>query len=139
MSRENVEIVRRVYDAVARRDRESILELYDPAVEVRTSPGTFADALAESGDTVYGHEGLRDFDRQLREAFEDIETTCEELIDAGDRVVSVSWYRGRGRGSGVEVDGPQQFGVWTVRDGKVTRVVWYPTRNEALEAVGLGE
>jgi ketosteroid isomerase-like protein len=30
-------------------------------------------------------------------------------------------------------------GVWTIRDGKVCRVVWYPTRAEALEAVGLSE
>jgi ketosteroid isomerase-like protein len=39
MSQENVEIVRRVYDAVARRDAETVLSLYDPDVEL--------DALAE--------------------------------------------------------------------------------------------
>lgn len=137
MSQENVDVVRRVYDAVARRDRESILELYDPAVEVRSAPGTFAEGLI--GGSWDGHEGLRAFDRELRAAFEDIETTCEELIDAGDHVVSVSWYRGRGRGSGLEVDGPRQFGVWTVRDGRVTRVVWHPTRSGALEAAGMAD
>jgi hypothetical protein len=25
-------------------------------------------------------------------------------------------------------------GVWTVRDGRVASVVWFPTRSEALEA-----
>jgi hypothetical protein len=53
--------------------------------------------------------------------------------------VTVSRYRGRGRRSGVEIDGPFQFGVWSIRDGKVTRVDWYPTREEAFEAVGLKE
>jgi hypothetical protein len=28
-------------------------------------------------------------------------------------------------------------GVWTLRDGKITRVVWFATREEALEAAGL--
>ena len=29
--------------------------------------------------------------------------------------------------------------VWTLREGKVARVVWLPTREEALEAAGLRE
>jgi hypothetical protein len=29
--------------------------------------------------------------------------------------------------------------VWTIRNEKVVRVVWFPSREEALEAVGLGE
>lgn len=29
--------------------------------------------------------------------------------------------------------------LWTIRDGKVVRVVWYPTRAQALEAAGLRE
>ena len=137
MSQENVEIVRRIYEAVARRDRERILALYDAGVEIGFAPGTLADHV---GGTVWtGHEGLRSFDRELREAFEDFETTYEELIDAGEYVVSVSRYRARGRSSGVEVDGPLQFGVWSVRAGKVTRAAWYSTRKEALEAAGLSE
>ena len=137
MSRENVEIVRRIYEAVARRDRETILSLYDPEVELDFTPDTLAEHI---GGTVWtGHDGLRAFDRELRESFESFETRCEELIDAGECVVTVSQYRGRGRRSGAEVDGPRQFGVWSVRDGKVTRVVWYSVRREALEAAGLRE
>jgi ketosteroid isomerase-like protein len=135
MSRENVEIVERIYEAVARRDRASVLALYDAEVEVDFSPDTLADHIGGTAWT--GHDGLRAFDRELREAFESFETTCEELIDAGEQVVTVSKYRGRGRRSGVEIDGPLQFLVWSIRAGKVTRVVWYSTRREALEAVGL--
>ena len=32
-----------------------------------------------------------------------------------------------------------QYAVWTIRNGKVVRVVWFPTREEALEAAGLSE
>lgn len=139
MSRENVEIVRRIYDAVGRRDTKSILALYDAGVELRFSPGTLADHIV-SGTLVWtGHDGLRTFDRELREAFDNFETTVEELIDAGEHVVTVSRYRARGRASGVEIDGPLQFLVWRIREGKVTRVHWYPTRTEAFEAAGLRE
>jgi ketosteroid isomerase-like protein len=38
MSQENVEIVRQVFDAVARRDAKGVLALYDPNVELDQSP-----------------------------------------------------------------------------------------------------
>ena len=63
----------------------------------------------------------------------------EELIDAGKQVVSVSTMRGRGRASGAEVTSRRYSGVWTIREGRVTRVVWFPTRAEALEAAGVRE
>jgi ketosteroid isomerase-like protein len=140
MSEENVEIVRQVFDAVARRDTATILALYDPKVEVNFSPGTLADRIvgAEAG-TFRGHEGLRAFDRELRQAFQEFETNCEELISAGERVVSVSRYRGRGRSSGLKVDGPPQFGIWTIWGGRITRVDWFDERGEALRAAGLSE
>jgi ketosteroid isomerase-like protein len=64
-------------------------------------------------------------------------TDLEELIEAGEHgVVSVMVQRGRGRASGAEVE--DRLGtVWTIREGKIVRVVWFPTPEEALEAVGL--
>ena len=138
MSQKNVEIVRWVYEAVARRDAEAVLDLYDPAVEVYFSRETLADRMGGAGP-YRGHEGLRAFDRELREAFADFETNAEELIEAGDQVISVSRYRARGRGSGLVVDGPPQFGVWTIREGRVTRVDWFDSRREADQAAGLSE
>jgi ketosteroid isomerase-like protein len=138
VSQENVEIVRRVFEAVARRDAASIIALYDPEIEVHFAPGTLADRMGEAS-TFRGLEGLRAFDRELRQAFEDFETNCEELIEAGERVVSVSRYRARGRRSGVEVDGPPQFLIWTIAEGRITRVDWFDTRDEALDAAGLSE
>ena len=136
MSRENVEVVQRVYEAVARRDTASVLSFYDPGVEWDTSRSPTGTLM---GPRVFrGHEGLRQVFREWHEAWENLEGNVEELIDAGDHVIAVGTARGRGRASGVEVG----FGialVWTLREGKVTRVVWFPTRDEALDAVGLGE
>jgi ketosteroid isomerase-like protein len=134
MSEENVEIVRRVYDAAARGDTAIVLALYDPDVEFDASRGRWADL---GGRGVYrGHEGLRTAFREYYEAWETLEDDCEELIDAGEHVISVVTSRGRGRASGAEVE-TTQYGVWTIREGKIVRVAFFSSRAEALEAAGV--
>jgi ketosteroid isomerase-like protein len=64
--------------------------------------------------------------------------TVEEIIDAGDQVVVVAHHQGRGRASGVDVD-TRFYEVYTLREGKVSRVDEYTDRTEALEAAGLSE
>ena len=66
-------------------------------------------------------------------AFEEITTQVEEMIDAGGVVIVRHRMRGRGRDSGVEVD-LAIFQVVAVRDGQLTRMHDYSTREEALEA-----
>ena len=135
MSRENVEVVQKLFEAAARGDAGAVLALYDADVEweaERTQPGL------GFGATYRGHDGLRRFFREWRDAWDTDDYEYDELIDAGDAVVSVATQRGRGRVSGVPMSRPLA-GVWTIRAGKVARVVWYPTREEALEAVGLWE
>jgi ketosteroid isomerase-like protein len=62
VSQANVEIVRRVYEAVARHEGETVLALYDPKVEWDTSRGAWADL--ESDGVEHGHEGLRSWFRR---------------------------------------------------------------------------
>jgi ketosteroid isomerase-like protein len=56
MSQENVEIVRRVYDAAARHDAATVMALYDPEVEWDNSTGLGG---ITGGGVYRGHEGLR--------------------------------------------------------------------------------
>jgi uncharacterized protein len=136
MSQENVEIVRRVYEAAARHDTDTVLALYDPEVEWDLSRSLWGDL---TGRTVYrGHEELRAFYREWYEAWGRYDEMVEDLIEAGEHVVVVAIGRGRGRASGAEV-GWTQHGVWTIRDGKIIRVAWFGTRADALEAAGLSE
>jgi len=131
MSQANVEVVRRVHDAASRRDAETVLALYDPDVELDVS------RVQIVGQNSYrGHEGLRRFFGEWHEAWESIDYSFEELIDAGEQVVSVVTRRARGRASGADVEWPLAL-VWTLHDGKVTRLAWFPTREDALDAVGL--
>jgi len=69
-------------------------------------------------------------------AWENYTARVEELIDAGDRVVVVHHERGRGRGSGVEVDN-RSANVFDVSCGKIVRRRPFPDRSQALDAVGL--
>jgi ketosteroid isomerase-like protein len=133
MSEENVEIVRQVYEAAAGRDAASIFDLYDPEVELDASRMGVGDL-----GIYHGHEGLRRLFGEFHEVWGKIEYDYEELIDAGQHVVAVVRRHARGRASGVDVEAPLAL-LWTVRDGKVVRVVWCSTREEALEAAGLSE
>ena len=134
MSRENVEVVRRLFDAVARRDTETVLSLYDPEIEWDGSRSRWAEVM--SGDPCWhGHDGLRKFFRGYYETWESLDDTIEEVIDvAEDAVVVVVHTRARGRASGVEIDWPHHAAIWTVRDGRVVRAVWFRTRDDALAA-----
>jgi ketosteroid isomerase-like protein len=133
VSHENVEIVRRVYEAADRRDTATVLALYDAEVELDGTRLQLVGAMGVSR----GHEGLRLFFREWHDAWERVRYDYDELIDAGgDKVVSLVTRRGRGRASGAE--GELRAGlVWTLCEGKVLKVVWFPTHDEALEAVGL--
>jgi ketosteroid isomerase-like protein len=57
-------------------------------------------------------------------------------VDAERTIVELR-FEARGKASGVEI-AQTLVAIWTVRNGKVTRVENYPTLNEALGAVGLG-
>lgn len=135
MSEENVEIVRRVYEAAARRDSTAVLALDDRAVELDNSR---LQIVGGAGGIYHGHDGLRTFFREWHDAWEKIEYDYDELIDAGEQVVSVVTRRGRGRASGAGVEMHVAL-VWTLGEGKVSQVVWFPTRADALEATGLSE
>ena len=138
MSEENVEIVRRVYEAAVRRDAATVMALYDPEVELDTSRLGVAGIPGGVGDVYHGHDGLRYLFREWHEAWGKIEYDYEELIDAGEQVIAVVTRHARGRASGIEVERPFAL-LWTLREGKVVRVVWFLTREEALEAAGLSD
>ena len=134
MSQENVETVRRVHEAAARRDTAAVYALYDPDVVLDASRVQIAGFTER--ERYRGHDGLRRFFREWHEAWEHVTYDFEELIDAGDHVISVVTRRAQGRASGAEVEWPVAL-LWTLRAGRVSRLAWFPTREDALSAVGM--
>ena len=124
MSRENVEIVRALFDAVHARDSDTVFSLYDSDVEWDGSRSRWGEVMP--GISIWrGHEGLREFSQMYYEMWDELEDAIAEIVDAGDHVITVVNTRGRGRVSGVEVELQQNVGVWSLRDGKIIRVVWF--------------
>ena len=99
--------------------RSPLRSLYDPEVELDASA---LGVEGRGGDIFRGHEGLRSLFGEWHESWGEIEYDYEELIDAGDQVISVVTRHARGRASGVEVEQPFAL-LWTIREGKVIR--WF--------------
>jgi hypothetical protein len=130
MSRENVEIVRAIYDQWSEGNFRAGVELYDPGVALVQRP-----QFPEAG-TYVGPEEVAGYMHTFLEAWSHVTIDAEELIDAGDSVVAAVIQRGVGRGSGADPDF-RYFQVWTFRDGRVVRLEVIRQRDEALEAAGL--
>jgi ketosteroid isomerase-like protein len=131
MSEENIEVVRKAiaYEYHGVGDRAEAEAIFDP--DVVMNPIHVIDE-----EPSYGPGAMRDDWERWASAFEELNVTFEEIIDAGGQVVVVAHHQGRGRGSGVEVDA-RFYEVYTLRGGKVSRVDEYAEREEALEAAGL--
>ena len=133
MSEENVEIVRRGYDAMRRRDLHALLSVIHPEFE-----GEFRIMEVE-GTVLRGHEGMRRFAEEIWSVFPDWQPEVDETRSVDKQIVVAKVLAaGRGVGSGVEL----AMTVWQVikvRDEKIITMRSYPTETDALEAVGLSE
>jgi uncharacterized protein len=136
MSAENVEIVRRGYEAFNRGDIQTTLALFDPRVEVHLAREG-QQVLGPDFSSVYrGLDGFMEFLGQLQAAWETWSWEPEEFIDAGDRVLVMVRMRAKGKSSGVEIDQPTAH-VCTLEDGRLVRHETYWDRAAARQAVGL--
>jgi ketosteroid isomerase-like protein len=131
MSQENVEIVRRAFDALSRGDIEAFVALHHAEGQIHE--------LAEMPDhKVYrGHDEIRQWVESGLEVFPGVRWSLEEVLhDADDRVVVRTGFRGQGGGSGVPVD-QTVFHLIEFDDGLVVQARAWFDRDQALEAVRL--
>jgi ketosteroid isomerase-like protein len=131
MSQENVEIVRRMYEAFHAADTVSALACFDPDVVVDFS-------RRPDGRVGHGREYLNQIITSWLGAWEEWHEEIDEIRDLGNQVYVLATQRGRGKGSGVEVE--QSYAVLCEVDGNsITNMTYYPKAAEALEAAGLRE
>jgi ketosteroid isomerase-like protein len=131
MSQENVEIAKRVTDAFNRREVDALLERATPDC-------VMSSQLLDARTDFEGREGIERFYKMLSESWDDFQSVAEEYRDLSGRVLALGRNHGRGKGSGVQVDGPYGA-VFDFRDGKISRIRLYLDHTQALEAVGLAE
>jgi ketosteroid isomerase-like protein len=86
----------------------------------------------------HGVEGTRAFLRSWADAWDDWQLEVESLHETGDQVLAIMQQRGRSKTTGLSVE--MSFAqLWTVCDGKQTRMEMYSDPAEAMRAVGLPE
>jgi ketosteroid isomerase-like protein len=134
MSEENVESIRRAFEAYEQGDLDAAVANIAPDCEY-VAAGTVPGRTG----TYRGPEGYRTFVAWLREEFSDAHGQIDTLIDAGDSVVVGATLSGRGRQSGI----PASFTFWQVwkfnEDGQSIHGQGFADKADALEAAGLSE
>jgi hypothetical protein len=68
--------------------------------------------------------------------FEGLQFDSERIVDMEDRIVAIGTFRGRGKGSGLEVRAPFAI-VATLRDTLLVRFEWFTSAEDALRAAGV--
>jgi ketosteroid isomerase-like protein len=127
MSRENVEVVRAIYSAFARRDRDAVVGDLDPSIRVYDRPSHPEASVYE------GREGFLRFNETDREAFEEVVYEPQDFLDNGAYVVVPIKQSGRGKSSAVRIE-EDIVNVWKLRRGKCVELRIFSTLEEALEA-----
>jgi ketosteroid isomerase-like protein len=129
---DNVEVVRRSFDAWNEGDPDVYMEQYAADVVVETPPNF------PEGGTLEGNDELRRFFGSLREGWEGgSSVTVAELTPVSDdRVFADFKWHGTGETSGVEA-ALETVGLFTVSAGKIVRAQFFFDRAAGLMAAGL--
>jgi ketosteroid isomerase-like protein len=128
VSAEDVDFIRRGYEAFQARGEEAIFEFLHPDIEVRP-----IDAPPVGLRSYRGHQGFHQYLADTREVWGRFGWQATDLIDAGESVVARTRFYAEGRASGLPVEATVYI-VWVVRDGKAVSAHGYLDREEALAA-----
>lgn len=129
MSQADIETLCVGYEAISRGDWDAPMRFAHPEFELQT-----ADRIVNPG-TYRGAQEARRFFEDLFSPFEEVIVEPEEFFERGDQIAVFVVTRLRPSGSTAVVE--NRIGhLWTVRDGKFTRLQVFPRREDALEAAG---
>jgi ketosteroid isomerase-like protein len=131
VSKENLKVVRAAFDAYFRGDVPAMLELVDPSVMVTQLPDQ------PDPQTFHGREGLLRAMAEWIGEWDDYSFEVRGMRDFGDRVLVSGVQRGRGQGSGIQVEADVYF-VFTLRRGKLVRWQMFQSELQALDAARSG-
>jgi uncharacterized protein len=128
VSEQNLEIVRRGFDAFNEGGVEGIVPMIDPEFEATTPPN-----LASEPDTYRGPDGIRRWFDSFDEVMEAIRWDAHRFQQVGDKVVVEFTLRARGKTTGLDF-GQDAVMVWSLRDGRAIGVELFETLEEAVAA-----
>jgi ketosteroid isomerase-like protein len=126
---ESLEVVRRGLQALKDADIDGLVSLTSEDF-VMTTPSD----LASEPDTYRGAEGVRRYFDSFYEVMDQIYIEALEVQPFGPRVYAETILHARGRSTGIETEQHAHL-VWTVREGKATKLEAFVSREDALAAI----
>jgi ketosteroid isomerase-like protein len=123
----DVSVVKAVFAAFAERDVEGVLELIDPEVEFTPATADFAGRT----EPYRGHEGIREYFRDVALVWDDLRLTPREFREVGNSILVTG--RVSARSSARIVDGSTGW-VFRVRDGRAVYGRVYASAGDAERA-----
>jgi ketosteroid isomerase-like protein len=135
MSRANVEVLRRAYEAWNQQDLDAFLSVVHPDAEWRGPDDLFLGIKS-----VYrGHAGVREWWNAVKEPWDYFKSHVQRIFAGGDKVVTVVRFEAVGKESGAKVELPFLTNVVELKDGLIVKFNAYYSLDEALDAAGLSE
>ncbi len=128
VGKNDVHVVEQVFAAFSARDVEAVLALTHPSVEF------VALTAGEAGraEPYLGHEGLRQYFRDVAEVWEDLRLTPTEFREVGELVLVTG--RVSARSHSRVVSGSSGW-IWRVQDRLVVYGRVYPSAGAAIAAL----
>jgi ketosteroid isomerase-like protein len=124
----DVSVVRAVFAAFAERDLERVIDLIDPEMEFTTVTSDYAGRT----EPYLGHEGMREYFRDVALVWDDLRLTPREFREVGGSILVTG--RVNARSAARILDGSTGW-VWRVRDGRVVYCRAYASAGDAKRAV----
>lgn len=128
--KDNVQVVKNAYTAFQKKDMDALFKLF--ADDIRwTTPGP-QDVLPFAGER-RGHDGVRQFFKQLEDSEEMTKFEPKEYIAQGDRVVALGHYEARIK-SNNRTNAIDWAHVFNVRNGKIHSFLEFFDTARSVEA-----
>lgn len=115
----NLEIVKGLYDAFARRDTEAIRKLFHPDIEWIQN-----DGFPNGGRHVGAETVLNEIFPRFRTEWSAWRVSITEYLDAGATIVAIGEYHGTHKATGKSMTAAFAH-LYDVRDGRITRFRQY--------------
>ena len=132
MSQHNVDLVRDLFAQWSAGNYEFIIESAQPDVEI------FSRFATLGGEPYRGPDGVRRWVAEIEQTFDQFEVRTSHFRDLGDSVLALGAIDLEGRASGVKMQQPMGW-LFELRDGKLTRMFFYSSHEEAFKAAGLSQ
>jgi ketosteroid isomerase-like protein len=131
VARSDIDVVKEVYAAFAVRDLERVEAVLDPDVVFVAVTG----GLIGRTEPYRGHEGMREYFRDVARIWDELVLTPREFEEVGDAILVTG--RVSARSPSRMISGSTGW-VWRVRSGLVVYVRVYASAAEARAAVSPG-